>query len=37
MKKQKPDDLNFLWGMCKGIKKSTDKIMEEIDENEIDN
>lgn len=27
-------DLSFLWGKGKDIKKSTDKIMEEIDEGE---
>ena len=31
---EKTDNLNFLWGKNKGIKKSTDKIMEEIDEGE---
>lgn len=29
---EKTSDLNFLWGKWKNLKKSTDKIMEEIDE-----
>ena len=29
------DNLNWLWGRFKGIKKSTDKIMREIDEGEV--
>ena len=32
----KTADLSFLWGRGKDIKKSTDKIMKEIDEGEID-
>lgn len=33
---RKVADLSFLWGMCKDVKISTDKIMEEIDEGEDD-
>ena len=29
---EKTSDLNFLWGKFKDVKKSTDKIMREIDE-----
>lgn len=36
IKIEKKYDLNFLWGKGKDIKKSTDKIMEEIDEGELD-
>ncbi|MEK6875606.1 MAG: AbrB/MazE/SpoVT family DNA-binding domain-containing protein [Nanoarchaeota archaeon] len=32
---EKTADLNFLWGRGKDIKKSTDKIMREIDEGEF--
>jgi len=32
---EKSDDISFLWGRGKDIKKSTDEIMKEIDENEI--
>jgi len=31
---EKSADLKFLWGKLKGVKKSTKKIMEEIDEGE---
>ncbi len=31
---QKIDNLNFLWGKLKDIKKPTDKIIEELDEGE---
>ena len=31
---EKVADLSFLWGKGKDVKKSTDKIMEEIDEGE---
>lgn len=33
---EKTADLSFLWGRGKDIKKSTDQIMKEIDEGEID-
>ncbi len=33
---EKTDDISFLWGRGKDIKKSTDQIMREIDEGEID-
>ena len=33
---EKIADLSFLWGRWKNIKKSTDKIMKEIDEGETD-
>ncbi len=33
---EKTDDIGFLWGRGKDIKKSTDQIMREIDEGEID-
>ena len=33
---EKTSDLSFLWGRWKDVKKSTDKIMEEIDEGEDD-
>ncbi len=33
---EKTADLNFLWGRWKDVKKSTSKIMEEIDEGEND-
>ncbi len=33
---EKTADLNFLWGRWKDVKKSTGKIMEEIDEGEDD-
>ncbi|MBI2659211.1 hypothetical protein HYX05_03900 [Candidatus Woesearchaeota archaeon] len=36
IKVEKTADLSFLWGRGKGIKKSTDRIMKEIDEGEID-
>ena len=32
VKIEKTGDLSFLWGKLKDVKKSTDKIMEEIDE-----
>ena len=31
---EKTDDLSWLWGRYKSIKKSTDRLMEEIDEGE---
>lgn len=34
VKIEKTNDLNWLWGKGKSIKKSTDKIMKEIDEGE---
>ncbi len=36
VKIEKKDNLSFLWAKGKDIKKSTQKIMEEIDEGEID-
>ena len=33
---EKVDNLDFFWGRFKDIKKSTDKIMNEIDEAESD-
>lgn len=36
VKVEKVADLSFMWGMCKDVKISTDKIMEEIDEGEDD-
>lgn len=36
IKIEKSDDISFLWGKGKDIKKSTDQIMKEIDEGEID-
>lgn len=36
VKIEKTSDLSFLFGKWQDIKKSTDKIMEEIDEGEID-
>ena len=33
---EKSDDLSFMWGRFKDIKKPTDKIMREIDEGELD-
>ena len=36
IKVEKTDNLNFLWGKFTDIKKSTDQIMKEIDEGEID-
>jgi antitoxin component of MazEF toxin-antitoxin module len=36
IKIEKTSDLNFLWGKLNSIKKSTDQIMAEIDEGEID-
>ena len=36
VKIEKTADLSFLWGRWKKIKKTTDKIMKEIDEGEID-
>jgi antitoxin component of MazEF toxin-antitoxin module len=33
---EKTADLNFLWGKWEDIKKSTDQIMNEIDEGEVD-
>ena len=33
---EKTDDLSWLWGRGKDIKKSTDEIMKEIDEGEDD-
>ncbi len=29
-------DLSFLWGSCKNVKTSTEEIMKEIDEGEVD-
>ena len=34
IKVEKTDDLSWLWGRYKNIKKSTDRLMEEIDEGE---
>ncbi len=36
VKIEKKDSLSFLWAKGKDIKKSTQKIMEEIDEGETD-
>lgn len=36
LKIEKTSDLDFLWGKWKGVKKSTDEIMKEIDEGEDD-
>jgi len=36
IKIEKKDNLNFLWGRGKDIKKSTKQIMKEIDEGEDD-
>lgn len=36
IKVEKVDNLNFLWGKFKDIKKSTEQIMKEIDEGELD-
>lgn len=36
IKVERNDNLNSLWGKFKDIKKSTDQIMREIDEGEID-
>jgi len=36
VKIKKVSDLNFMWGRGRDIKKSTDKIMKEIDEGEDD-
>ena len=33
---EKTADLSFLWGRFKDIKKSTDEVMREIDEGEVD-
>lgn len=33
---EKTDDFSWLWGRGKEIKKSTDEIMKEIDEGELD-
>ena len=33
---KKVGDLNFIWGKGKHVKKSTEKIMQEIDEGEND-
>lgn len=33
---EKSDDLSFMWGKLKDIKKSTDEIMHDIDEGELD-
>lgn len=33
---EKTDDLSFIWGRFKDIKKPTDEIMREIDEGELD-
>ena len=33
---EKTDDFNWLWGRGKDIKKSTNQIMKEIDEGELD-
>ena len=33
---EKTADLTWMWGRWKGIKKSTDQIMREIDEGELD-
>jgi len=34
IKVEKTDDLSWLWGRYKSIKKSTDRLMEEVDEGE---
>jgi hypothetical protein len=34
IKVEKVDNLNFLWGKFKDIKKPTDQLMKEIDEGE---
>ena len=36
IKIEKTYDISFLWSKGKDIKKSTDKIMREIDEGELD-
>ena len=36
IKVEKTANLSFLWGRFKGVKKSTDKIIKEIDEAELD-
>ena len=36
IKIDKTDNLNFLWGKFKDVKKSTEQIMKEIDEGELD-
>ena len=36
IKIEKTFDLGFLWGRWKDIKKSTDEIMKEIDDGEVD-
>ncbi|MEK6800559.1 MAG: hypothetical protein AABY10_03245 [Nanoarchaeota archaeon] len=36
LKVKKAGDLNFIWAKGRNIKKSTSKIMEEIDEGEIE-
>lgn len=36
IKVEKTDDLNWLWGKFKDVKKPTDQIMKEIDEAELD-
>ena len=36
IKVEKTDDISFLWGKGRDIKKPTDRIMEEIDEGELD-
>lgn len=36
IKVERTNDFNWLWGRFKGIKKSTDQIMREIDEGELD-
>jgi len=36
IKVEKTADLTWMWGRWKGIKKSTDHIMREIDEGELD-
>lgn len=33
---EKSDDLSFMWGRFKDIKKPTDEIMREVDEGELD-
>ena len=33
---EKTADFNWLWGRFKGMRKSTDQIMKEIDEGELD-
>ena len=35
IKVERSDNLNWLWGRFRGIKKSTDQIMKEIDEGEL--